>query len=279
MSKSISPKKLNLFFPEWQGYGEHNSVMEGATIIRNHLSDRFSFKDVPVLAEEHLEVAHNVLGYEAAINMLQAARELLIAEQPGQLFMIGGTCASELAPVSYLNHLHESKIAVLWFDAHGDLNSPASSTSKHFHGMPLRCLLGEGPEEVSQLLFSQLSPEQIFLVGTRDLDGPEQEFINQQQIDVFSPEQLETPELLIQKIKDKGFESIYLHLDLDILEPTDFPHLLIQVPDGVRYSQVLELIKSLTSSFHLAGSSIVEYVPEKAGDLQKIDELVTALHS
>ena len=58
--------------------------------------------------------------------------------------MIGGTCGAEIAPVAYLNNHYESDLAILWFDAHGDLNTPKTSLSGHFHGMVLRTLLGEG---------------------------------------------------------------------------------------------------------------------------------------
>jgi arginase len=63
-----------------------------------------------------------------------------------------------MAPISYLNKLYGGDLAVVWFDAHGDLNSPATSVSQNFHGMPLRCLLGDGEETLKSACFSLLRP-------------------------------------------------------------------------------------------------------------------------
>ena len=90
---------------------------------------------------------------------------------------VGGTCGVEAAPVAYLNEQYDGDLAIVWFDAHGDLNAPATSPSGHFHGMVLRTLLGEGPHEYVGELRRPLRPAQLFLAGTRDLDPEESAYI------------------------------------------------------------------------------------------------------
>ena len=65
----------------------------------------------------------------------------LRASAPDIVVTVGGTCGVEAAPVAYLNERYDGNLAVVWFDGHGDLNSPATSPSGHFHGMVLRTLL------------------------------------------------------------------------------------------------------------------------------------------
>ncbi|MEL7145471.1 MAG: arginase family protein, partial [Bacteroidota bacterium] len=225
-------KHLNIFFPEWQGYGEDNTVQQGAQRLKEHLST-FTFVEIAIAEEEELPVSHNILGYESNLKHLQQAVELLKSEAPATTFMVGGTCASEIAPVSYLNKYYEGDLAVLWFDAHGDLNSPVSSPSKHFHGMPLRSLLGDGTQRVSDLMFSQLNPDQVFVLGGRDLDQPERDFVKEAGLSVWSPGQLTDEKKLIEMITASGYNNVYIHIDLDVLEPSDFPHMLLPIDHGL----------------------------------------------
>ncbi|MCZ0970589.1 arginase family protein [Streptomyces albulus] len=76
---------------------------------------------------------------------LRATRQALAEWGPGPLRTVGGDCGVELAPVSHAVARHGADLAVVWFDAHADLNTPASSPSGGFHGMVLRTLLGQGP--------------------------------------------------------------------------------------------------------------------------------------
>ena len=66
---------------------------------------------------------------------------------------------------------------MVYLDAHGDLNSPVTSPSKNLHGMPLRAMLGDANPVIRELMASTLDPSQIVMVGTRDCDPPEWEYI------------------------------------------------------------------------------------------------------
>ena len=269
-------KHLNIFFPEWQGYGEDNTVQIGAQALKNHLS-QLDFAEIQVPSEEELPVANQIMGYNANIRHLRAAVDLLKKEAPASTFMVGGTCASEIAPVSYLNHKYKGDLGVLWFDAHGDLNSPDSSASKHFHGMPLRSLLGHGERSVVDAMFSQLSSSQVFVLGGRDFDQPEIDFIEETDITHLSPQQLSDVDATVEAIKVKGFKNLYVHVDLDVLEPADFPHMLLPVANGIMVDQLIALIAALKQHFNIVGSSIVEFVPKEEGGLAALDKIVALL--
>ena len=269
-------KHLNLFFPEWQGYAESNVVKNGAAVVKNHLSN-LEFESIEVPDSEELPLQNNIIGYQANLRNLSTSRSLLEKHQPDSTFMIGGTCAAEIGPVSYLNNRYQGDVAVLWFDAHGDLNTPESSPSKHFHGMPLRTLLGESDELIIGETFSRLNPNQVFVLGGRDIDEPEQAYIKSSGVSLYSPAGMENIDGLISDIKTRGFHNLYIHIDLDVLEPKEFPHLLLPITDGLSISLLMDVIKSLVNHFNVVGSSIVEYVPKGDGDLKTLDQIVAIL--
>lgn len=265
---------LNLCFPEWQGYAESNSVYFGALRLQKILSTTHDFVSIPIPENEDLLLENDIIGYEANLRQLKATAHVIDQKKPSSIFMVGGTCAAEIAPVSYLNGKYKGDVAVLWLDAHGDLNTPESSPSKHFHGMPLRALLGESDPFVLQHAFSELSPEQVILGGTRDLDPEEQRFIDSQHITVVTPKSIDQ---VVDEVLKKELSHLYIHIDLDVLDPESFPHLLLPIPGGVYTDTLLILLDNLVRELPLIGASIVEYVPDGNSGESVLKEIVSAL--
>ncbi len=254
---------LRLFFPQWQGSG-HLALYEGACQLREALRP-LAFTNVPVSRTYSLTTCENILGYSQIATQLSQACQILAFHNPNKLFTLGGDCGIEIAPVSFLNQKYGSDLAVIWLDAHGDLNTPDSSPSAHFHGMPLRTLLGEGDPALLKQAFSVLSPEQIFLVGTRELDPPEGRFIRKKSISVLSSQAVnaEQGKSLIQQIKSAGFTRLYIHLDLDVIDPQDFSRVVCLTPNGIRLESLQKFLRNLRDSFDAVGSSILEFLPNR----------------
>ena len=164
---------------------------------------------------------------------------------------------------------------MIWLDAHGDLNTPESSTSGHFHGMALRTLLGDGPEEYTSFLERKLKPEQVFLAGTRELDLPEQAFIEQSAISVTSSEDFATPEVLTDRIGAAGLKNGYVHVDVDVFNPNNFSNSLMPTRGGPSVADVQLLIQALAKSLNVVGFSVVEYCEGRKDDsIKTIKELI-----
>lgn len=265
---------LNLCFPEWQGYAESNSVYFGALRLHEILSTTHQFTSIPIPEKEDLFLENDIIGYEANLRQLKATAHVLEQEKPSSIFMIGGTCAAEIAPVSYLNRYYEGDLTVLWLDAHGDLNTPQSSPSKHFHGMPLRALMGESDPFVLQHAFSQLKPDQVVLAGSRDLDREEERYIAQNQIEVVTPANITE---VVNRVVAKEKSNVYVHIDLDVLDPACFPHLLLPIPGGIWIDTLLKILTELVREIPLIGASIVEYVPDGNSGEPVLKEIVKAL--
>jgi len=151
------------------------------------------------------------MAYQPVSRQLEDFRLLVDSHSPSTIFTIGGDCGIEPIPVSYLNKKLDHELTVIWFDGHTDLNSVITSPSHHFHGMPVRVLLGEGEEEILKKTFSVLRPEQFLFAGVNDMDPAEEEYVKEHNMAlVGSPD----PTLIKQIVAGKSSRNIYIHFDL-----------------------------------------------------------------
>jgi arginase len=268
--------KLFLLYPEWQGSGKSPAVQRGALTIARQLFPDTHFLIVDSPDEETLEHTDGVVGLRSIAPRFHDTIARIRTASPDAIVTIGGTCGVEAAPVAYLNERYEGDLAVVWLDAHGDLNTPDSSPSGHFHGMVLRTLLGEGPEPYVRELRRPLQPAQLFLAATRDLDAPERKFVAESHISITPPDAFTDPESLVADIRSRGFRHVYIHLDLDALDPDEFPDTLIPTTGGPAVDLVRNMIGMLAGAFAVVGASIVEYVHGNERSLRVVDQLLAS---
>lgn len=256
---------LQLVVPLWQGSGEPG-IAQGATrlaemlapsTVRHLVEPDFGTPDThqnngdyPLIENQDAVEAH-----------LAAASNALRVLEPSSLLTLGGDCTVEVASVSHMASIHP-ELHVVWIDAHADLNTPESSPSGHAHGMPLRALFGDGhPDLVPS---TTLSPQRCALLGTRSMDPPEQAFIAAHELPVINPEQLQNEpdlleELLVRWLPDGA--PLYVHLDLDVLDPSVWPAVAVPEPGGLGIATLVAVINSLRARGNLVGVGITEYVP------------------
>ena len=244
------PRLEYLLYPEWQGYGVDASVYHGALAVAAALFPDTAFTRVESPFEESLTVDAGVLGLPSIAPRFRDTLAHLRVSAPDGVVTVGGTCGVEAAPVAYLNERYRGDLAVVWFDAHGDLNAPATSPSGHFHGMVLRTLLGDGPKAYVRELQRALAPEQVFLAGTRDLDPDEAAYIRTAGISVTPPQAFADPRAVSTAIRARGFANVYLHVDMDCFRPDEFPDTLMRTPEGPSFASVAAMLADLRASFH-----------------------------
>ena len=276
MTKNHSSEDLYLFFPQWEGSGETNELYTGASILHQFLKPTLPFAEIEVESTHELSVEHGITGYAHILRYLQEARHLLSTRNPRRIFSLGGDCGIEVAPISFLNKRYAEDLAVIWLDAHPDANTPQSSPSQTFHGMALRTLLGTGDPRLLASSFSTLRPQQVFLAGVRDLDPPEKQFIEHAQIVSFSCEQLTShADEVVEAIKRQGFSHVYLHMDVDVLDPDLFPAVKCPSPGGIDMDTLKHIHHTITSNVSPVGWSIVEVTPPREGNTQLLAQLAT----
>ena len=140
---------------------------------------------------------------------------------------------------------------------------PLSSPSAHFHGMPLRLLLGEGEKTLLSHAFSTLRPEQVLLVGARDLDPPESSFIEHKNLFTVSAVEVNHGNFtgITSRLIKSSSNKVYIHLDLDVIDPNEFPYVTCPTRDGIRIEKLKNLIDLLGKEFDVVGCSVLEFLP------------------
>ena len=134
------------YIPQWQGAGNKFEIPDSLNILKNQIIN-FPINEIN-LSNESSEQKNGINHYDVILNNLIQIKKSITQSAPQKMFTIGGECSIELIPVSYLNKIYNGNLNILWFDAHGDLNTNISSSSNNFHGMPLRLLLGEGENNI-----------------------------------------------------------------------------------------------------------------------------------
>ena len=268
----MTPGELSLLVPEWQGCGHDAAVGAAARALAAQFPGR-AFDVVEAPEHEALVTDAGVIGLSSIAQRTREALAAIDARHPSRIFMLAGTCGAELAPVTYLADRYRGDLAVVWLDAHGDLNTPRSSPSGRFHGMVLRTLMGDGPEALVSLVRRRLAPTEIVLAGVRDLDRDETRFISDTAITRFSPADLLVPDRVSGRLRSIGFTKVYIHFDLDVLDPIEFPDVLVPTPGGVSTGVLTETVRALASTFDVVGFSVVELQPvsqDAAGRVRRL---------
>lgn len=267
-------KHLNLLWPQWQA-GPDRQVYHGAMQLCEEVSKQMELRAIPVDLAEEPTIINNIRGYQSITSQLAAAVKTITDYSPSSIFTIGGNCSSSIASIAYLNHRLKGDLAVVWLDSHGDLNTPESSLSKLFTGMPIRHLLGEGAPEIGGKLVSYLKPEQIILAGTSDLDPAESKYIKMTELTVLPPQVLkDSPETISSFVSSKGYAHVYVHNDTDVLQANDFPFSAWPNEAGITMETLENILDDISNKFPMVGASLVEFVPSDTNGIAQLLRMV-----
>eukprot|EP00127_Corallochytrium_limacisporum_P001402 Clim_evm24s55 gene=Clim_evmTU24s55 len=208
-----------------------------------------------------------IQGLPFVLNNARMAAEILKERRPSKLYILGGGCGIEPTPVGYLNGMVHGKLGVIWCDAHADLNTPHTSPSGKYHGMPLRHICGEGNKEIHKIVEScggkPVSPSQIALIGTREFDKAEAEFVSENSVYHATVDEVSSsPEKAAQRLADHfkaaGVTDLYIHFDLDCTLLADVAAVRVPTEAGVPSGKMCEFIHDIARLLPVAGVSVVE---------------------
>lgn len=258
--------------PQWQGSGSSRAMrlIDGAQTILGDLPSASTVSiDVPLEAgDERGSGVHRLGSLEIVRDRVRDA----LRGVTDVVVTIGGDCGVELAAIEHARELHPD-LAVVWFDAHGDLETPESSTSHAFTGMVLRTLLGEGADEL--LPPHPLDPARVVLAGARDLSPAEEEFVADAGIALVDPLALADPADLVAAVLATGADAVYVHLDVDVLDPGEFAGKTDPVPFGISPAELVAAIRAVRGALPLVGAGISEFAP--ASPEAAVDDMGTIL--
>ena len=209
--------------------------------------------------EAMIEAASLPLPYPDAAIVEEATlgeQHLAIAsELPDRPLVLGGCCCSHVGAVEALSARH-GRISVVWLDAHGDLNTPETSPSGNAWGMPLRMVLDSGA----------VAAEDVALVGARNLDPPEEEFI--------ARSGLHAGDDALDRALD-GARCTYVALDADSLDAAEVTSFMPE-PGGLAVAEVEALFDRLREDATVLGAGVTGLAPDER-NVEPVRRLLTAL--
>ncbi len=162
----------------------------------------------------------------------------------------------------------EKKIGLIWLDAHGDINTPESSPSGNVHGMPLAAAMGYGATELVELhgFKPKVEPQNISLVGIRDLDTQEKKLAKKSGVHVFTMRDIDERgmrEVMSDALKYAmdDTDGISASLDMDFVDPSDAPGVGTPVRGGVTYREAHLAMEMLADTEAMVSLEVVEINP------------------
>ncbi len=221
-------------------------------------------QDVQVLEDEpgH-EPAEIRTAFELARRL---ATQVRAAQAAGHFpLVLSGNCNSAIGTLSGLT---PARRATFWFDAHGDYNTPETTTTGFLDGMGLAVTTGHCWQRLAATVpgFQPVEPQATFLLGARDLDPPEAALLRESAITLVAADQL--PDQLPRVLGQASLADAvgYLHLDLDVLDPTVGRANYLPVPNGLSLSQLTATVAAIRAHVPLHAAALASYSPEEDHD-------------
>jgi arginase len=175
---------------------------------------------------------------------------------------------SVAAAAEWARRSKQLPIGLLWVDAHGDMNTPATSLSGNVHGMPLAALLGPEPAELSKIgtFAPKVLPEHTVLVGIRNLDEREKVAVRDSGVHVFTMKDIDRQGIasIVEqavKLAGSGSAGIHVSFDMDVCDPQIAPGVGTPVKGGLNYREAHMVMEIVADSGLLTSLDLVEVNP------------------
>lgn len=213
-------------------------------------------KYLPQIAETCAELAGMVEG------AMEAGRMPII---------LGGDhsiAAGTVSGVSAYYRKKNQKIGLIWVDAHADMNSPETSPSGNVHGMPLACVIGIGPRELTHIggHAPQVDPRNVALVGIRSVDQRERDHVRKSGVRAFTMRDVDERGLRVVmedaiRIASDGTAAFHVSFDMDVIDPREAPGVGTPVKGGFTWREAHLAMETLSDSGGMCSMDVVEVNP------------------
>jgi arginase len=252
---------LALSYPQWQGSGRHAHLPRGAAAAAAVIGRHAPLVQVPP-AGDGAQAAHGVQRWDAIFAQFRSAHDILARSGARRVLAAGGDCSVDVAVVGYLNNRHPG-LHVIWIDAHPDANTPGTSPSGHFHGMPVSAILGRAPAPMRPFLGAPVDPSRFRYVGLQVGDEGDRALQRELDLRPLDPQAtLDGP--------------VHIHFDLDVLDPREFPY--VAYPDGrLALHDALALVRRIARDADVVGFTVTEFAPPDEDGARAGSEVIARL--
>lgn len=159
-------------------------------------------------------------------------------------------------------------LGLIWVDAHGDMNTPASTKTGNVHGMPLAALVGSEPAELATIggISPKVLPEKTVLIGVRNLDEREKDLVRASAVHVFTMKDIDRAGIAAVaeqaiSLAGTGTAGLHVSLDMDVCDPTIAPGVGTPVKGGLDYREAHMLMEMVADCGLLVSLDVVEVNP------------------
>jgi arginase len=175
---------------------------------------------------------------------------------------------SVAAAAEWARKTRELPIGLLWVDAHGDMNTPATSLSGNVHGMPLAALLGPEPSELARIggVTPKALPANTVIIGVRNLDEREKIAVRDSHVHVFTMKDIDRQGIALiaeqaVNLAGNGTAGIHVSFDMDVCDPAIAPGVGTPVKGGLNYREAHMVMEIVADSGLLTSLDMVEVNP------------------
>ncbi|MCP2235084.1 arginase family protein [Prauserella halophila] len=266
--------------PQWQGAFSDDAARRlpaGSRALADFAGEVLDaeVREVPVSPDATATV--DGVGHRQALVHNRDA--VLAALGPGgPVLTVGGDCGVDLVPVGFARRRHGPELTVAWFDAHADCNTTASTPSGAFHGMVLSALCGRSGSGAAAGVVDRdfdaspaLERGRAVLVGTRVFDPEERRAVSDGLVRHVPPP---ADPAAVRDAVAGG--PVYLHVDLDVLDPAAFDGTHYREPGGLTVDGLVAAIDA-ASQGRVVGASLTECATTDPASLQRLGPVVEAL--
>nr|WP_300003627.1 arginase [Tissierella sp.] len=263
-------------------------IVEKLTSQRNKVYDMGNIF-VPFVSKEDKFKDHPNMKYlNTIVDVNENLAHLVYSSLKGGSLplIIGGDHALGMGSIAGASKFFK-KIAVVWVDAHGDINDSASSPSGNIHGMPLAVSMDIGDSKLTNIYFQgeKVSPKDVYIIGARDLDEGEIKIAEDNKINLYTMDKIREKGLkdilntVIESIRNSDVDAVHLSFDIDSLDKDLVPGTGTPVEGGFTLAEANTILETILREDFVKSIDFVELNPDLDYDKKTLDVCVELIET
>jgi arginase len=237
----------------------------------NHQIDDLGNIEIPDVSIEEKYAGHENMKYLNTIIEINTnlAKQVYSSVKSGNFpFIIGGDHSLGMGSIA-ASSKHFNDLAVIWVDAHGDINTHETSPSGNIHGMPLAASMGVGHPSLTNIYFEgqKVKPENVYILGARDMDPGEIQLAKDLNLNLYTMDIVRKKGLInilkeiIDKVKISNVDGVHLSFDIDVLDKSLVPGTGTAVDNGFNLEEGKLVFTKLLEESFVTSMDFVELNP------------------
>lgn len=256
---------------------------------KNHNTYDFGNLYIPHASKSEKYISHDKIKYfKPILEVNRNLAHLVYSSLTSNTFpfIIGGDHSLALGSIAGASRFYNN-LAVIWIDAHGDINTCETSPSGNFHGMSLSTSLGIGNPSLIDIYHDgpKIDPENVFIIGARDLDKGEIKIAKDLNLNLYTMDTLRkagiksTIDNILRKIKNSNVDGVHLSFDIDVLDKELVPGTGTPVKNGFSLEESKQVLENFLSTGLITSMDFVELNPLLDMDNKTTNICIDLIHS